>query len=216
MYNKIEKIMSITTRLQFAESRHDIERIVSETRNDFNLSQEDYYDELQKEMTRLEVSKTNRDKMIHGLTIAGMLWDQYEYALEIKHPEAFEELIPKVKPIGLQDWTNQTNLLETLSREFDHQINERNPETEILVASYVREDWSGQAIVIYREGGELFIVEGSHCSCYGLEDQWNPDRIDLAYIDYRTRNGNWFWSYPGYNAEFIQALKTQGLFKEEN
>lgn len=121
-----------------------------------------------------------------------------------------------MKPIGLQDWAGVKELTETLSREFDHQINERNPETEILVASYVCEDWTGQAIVIYREGGELFIVEGSHCSCFGLEDQWNPERIDLAYIDYRTRNGNWFWSYPEYNAEFTKALKKQGLLKEEN
>jgi hypothetical protein len=46
---------------------------------------------------------------------------------------------------------------------------------EIVLAAYCYEDYSGSAIVVYRREEKLFLVEGSHCSCYGLEGQWSPD-----------------------------------------
>lgn len=45
----------------------------------------------------------------------------------------------------------------------------------ILLASYTYEDYSGDAFVLFEKGGKLFEVNGSHCSCYGLEDQWEPE-----------------------------------------
>lgn len=55
---------------------------------------------------------------------------------------------------------------------------------EVLLASYTYEDYSGSAFVLFRKGGELFEVHGSHCSCYGLSEQdycgdsrtqWEPE-----------------------------------------
>lgn len=45
---------------------------------------------------------------------------------------------------------------------------------DILFAYYGSGSYYGSAIVIFTQAGKLRIVEGSHCSCRGLEGQWNP------------------------------------------
>jgi hypothetical protein len=49
------------------------------------------------------------------------------------------------------------------------------PDSAILFALYDGGGYDGWAIVIFEQDGKLFEVNGSHCSCYGLEDQWNPE-----------------------------------------
>lgn len=49
----------------------------------------------------------------------------------------------------------------------------------ILMAIYETEWYQGDAFVLYIEDGKLYEVNGGHCSCYGLEDQWNPDEVLL-------------------------------------
>ena len=45
----------------------------------------------------------------------------------------------------------------------------------ILLATYTFEDYSGDAFVLFEKDGKLFEVNGGHCSCYGLEGQWEPE-----------------------------------------
>lgn len=45
----------------------------------------------------------------------------------------------------------------------------------ILLASYTYENYTGEAFVLFEKDGLLFEVDGSHCSCYGLEGQWDPE-----------------------------------------
>lgn len=45
---------------------------------------------------------------------------------------------------------------------------------ELLVSFYEIDGYEGSAYVLYRKDGKLFEVEGSHCSCNGLEDCWGP------------------------------------------
>lgn len=53
------------------------------------------------------------------------------------------------------------------------------PEPEqVLYAEYKQEGYEGSAWVVYRNGDKFYSVEGSHCSCYGLEDQWKPEEYD--------------------------------------
>lgn len=51
---------------------------------------------------------------------------------------------------------------------------------EVLWADYEAEGYEGSALVIYRQGNKVFEVSGSHCSCYGLEGQWEPEEYDIA------------------------------------
>jgi len=50
---------------------------------------------------------------------------------------------------------------------------------EILFATYDVEGYDGSAFVLFRQDGELYEVHGSHCSCYGLEDQWKPEKTSI-------------------------------------
>jgi hypothetical protein len=51
---------------------------------------------------------------------------------------------------------------------------------EVLLADYATGNYEGSAAVLYRRGDDYFYAEGSHCSCFGLEGQWEPTRYDLA------------------------------------
>ncbi len=69
--------------------------------------------------------------------------------------------------------------------KFDH--------VEILVASYTYEDYSGNAFVLFRDtrDGLLYEVNGGHCSCFGLEGQWEPEATSVDALRHRVKDG-WF------------------------
>lgn len=71
---------------------------------------------------------------------------------------------------------------------------------KVLFASYTYEDYSGDAFVLLIDDyGNLFEVNGSHCSCMGLEDQWEMEATTRSAI--RMRN------YSRYHGqEFSDAL----------
>lgn len=46
---------------------------------------------------------------------------------------------------------------------------------EVLLAWYGYGSYDGSALVVYKKDGKLFEVNGGHCSCYGLEGQWDPE-----------------------------------------
>lgn len=53
---------------------------------------------------------------------------------------------------------------------------------EILFAAYGYGSYDGSAVVIAKKDGKLYMTEGGHCSCYGLEDQWRPTEIDAKQL----------------------------------
>lgn len=55
----------------------------------------------------------------------------------------------------------------------EYETKENEPE-EILLAYYGYESYSGSSIVIYRNNSSYSVVQGGHCSCHGLEGQWEP------------------------------------------
>lgn len=59
----------------------------------------------------------------------------------------------------------------------------------ILFASYGQANYSGDAQVLFEQNGKLYEVNGGHCSCYGLEGQWNPEEVDLKELEHRLING---------------------------
>ena len=56
----------------------------------------------------------------------------------------------------------------------------------ILVAYMCEGNWgcdsSAWLLLQERETKALFEVHGSHCSCYGFEDQWKPEPTTPAYL----------------------------------
>lgn len=57
---------------------------------------------------------------------------------------------------------------------------------EILHAHYDCENYEGNAFVLYRKDGKLYEVNASHCSCYGLEQQWDPEETTVEAVSLRS------------------------------
>jgi len=61
-------------------------------------------------------------------------------------------------------------------------------DSEVLFAYYDCQDYSGDATVLYRHKGELYLQSGGHCSCNGLEGQWDFESkpVSAAYLRNRS------------------------------
>lgn len=57
----------------------------------------------------------------------------------------------------------------------------------ILFAEYIDENYSGAAYVLFynKTENKFYEVFGSHCSCYGLEGQWEPEEVTLKDLEFR-------------------------------
>jgi hypothetical protein len=60
---------------------------------------------------------------------------------------------------------------------------------DVLFAAYTYENYSGDAFVLFRKNGALYEVNGGHCSCYGLEQQWEPEETTKEVILKRLNDG---------------------------
>lgn len=81
------------------------------------------------------------------------------------------------------------------------------PEPKYVYADYDCADYEGYAVVITSWDGETFgVVEGSHCSCYGLEDQWEPTIHSLEELQRMFSENN---CYYGINTAQIRGWLKQ-------
>lgn len=46
-----------------------------------------------------------------------------------------------------------------------------------LLARYEIDGYDGSALVVFVENGKLYHASGGHCSCFGLEGQFDPEEI---------------------------------------
>jgi len=69
-----------------------------------------------------------------------------------------------------------------------------NEAIDIVFAVYANENYEGNAIVVYYDNrdDQYYEVNGSHCSCYGLENQWTPEVIDPMYLEQRILKGHFY------------------------
>lgn len=52
---------------------------------------------------------------------------------------------------------------------------------KVLWAEYETGNYSGEAFILFQGmDGELYEVNGGHCSCYDLEGQWYPEKTTVA------------------------------------
>lgn len=64
-------------------------------------------------------------------------------------------------------------------------------DAEILLADYEAEGYEGDAFVLFKRDGKLWEVNGSHCSCYGLEGQWNPEEVTAEVLRQRLERATY-------------------------
>lgn len=77
-----------------------------------------------------------------------------------------------------------------------------SPSIKILFAFYENESYEGEAFVLFKENGILYEVNGAHCSCDGLEDQWEPEETTKDSIMHRLEKGRSLHKY----AKEIKAI----------
>lgn len=64
---------------------------------------------------------------------------------------------------------------------------------QVIYAIYDQPPYEGYADVIYRVGDRFYWAHGSHCSCYGLEEQWAPIEYSQHELVAALARGNHFW-----------------------
>lgn len=127
--------------------------------------------------------------------------------------KTFDEII-KQEPKYLNDWkdSKRVGLIGDFEEIYIDQMKialERWKDINILFASYSYANYSGDAWVLFEQNGKLYEVNGSHCSCYGLEGQWNPEEVDLNELENRLINGTFGeddWSDNNFKQELCDFL----------
>ena len=95
---------------------------------------------------------------------------------------------------------------EDVCKEFNY-----NFDGEVIHADYDYEDYSGSAHVLFVRDEKVFYVEGGHCSCHGLEDQWSEEELSLAMILHLVREGKHsFWRQGTVVAEALALWEQDG------
>ena len=67
---------------------------------------------------------------------------------------------------------------------------ELGDEVHIVYAEYDCPPYEGYAFVLCIINNRLYEVHGSHCSCFGLENQWELEEVDIESLAYRVVNGH--------------------------
>lgn len=111
--------------------------------------------------------------------------------------------------VYFDNFGNWSDVSAEFSGDYDRPSTPKIPEPdEVIFAGYTYEDYSGDAVVVYRNGDKFYIVEGGHCSCYGLENQWEPEEYTLQQmIDAFERRGKSWGLWDAHSAQIIRSLK---------
>ena len=100
--------------------------------------------------------------------------NKYIFAMKLKGYNVF-----------LGNWDDEQDIIN----DFELDANELNG-AFVLLAEYTTGGYEGSAFVLFERGGKLYEVNGGHCSCYGLEDQWDPEETSALELMHRIDNGN--------------------------
>ena len=102
-------------------------------------------------------------------------------------------------PIPNKDyWIEKKQKMDVAVKQYEN--------TKILFATYGNAAYEGDAWVLFSENNELFEVNGEHCSCYGLEGQWEKEPVVLEELKNRLEKGT-FGTNSYTDNEFATELK---------
>ena len=73
--------------------------------------------------------------------------------------------------------------------ECDQDLKAYLKDCKILLAWYGHGDYDGSAFVLFERDGKLYEVNGGHCSCFGLEGQWEPEETSVEALRHRINEG---------------------------
>lgn len=76
---------------------------------------------------------------------------------------------------------------------------------KVLIADYEQGGYEGDAFVLFERDGKLWEVNAGHCSCHGLEGQWDPEEVTMQNLSDRLNNSGWGRFHD--EGEFREAMK---------
>lgn len=87
-------------------------------------------------------------------------------------------------------------------------FNETLPASVHILFAYYGDysGYDGQAYVLFEQDGKLFEVAASHCSCYGLEDQWSPNEMTPAAVRSYFTKSSYYVNDDKAHAAVLRAL----------
>ncbi|MCW8921196.1 MAG: hypothetical protein FHK82_11470 [Sedimenticola thiotaurini] len=100
------------------------------------------------------------------------------------------------QPQFLNEW--EDGGLEAIKEVF--RLTEKElAEIDLLLASYSRDAFCGEAFLLFRKGDMLYEVNASHDSGICMEGQWEPEETLLKALDFRLEKGRLGVSTDGDN-----------------
>lgn len=117
----------------------------------------------------------------------------------------------KTKQKYFELFENRDKIIDYLSGDSDilewlAQNPEFPEESEILIASYDYNNYSGYAFMLFERAGQLYEYQGGHCSCYGLEGSFVAAKTSWQALAMRNPDGEVF-GYGDQPPEFRVRLK---------
>ena len=103
-----------------------------------------------------------------------------------------------MKTIYLGEFKNN----EDIEKQFYQKIPK---DIKILIANYGLGIYEGDAFVLYEQDNKLFEVNGSHCTCYGLEGQWEPEETSIEALRLIIKEGTKY-QVSGIKEELTKVL----------
>lgn len=108
--------------------------------------------------------------------------------------------------VFLEDFSDEQDVI----RAFDLNENELNG-AYVLLAWYGGGGYDGSAFVLFERDGKLYEVNGGHCSCYGLEGQWDPEETSAEALIHRIKEGGLgnggYYSGDNFGSELLKILE---------
>lgn len=103
-------------------------------------------------------------------------------------------------------WSNDAVGWANVQKQFEMAVPEPD---EVLFAAYEYENYEGNALVLYRNEGKLWRVEGGHCSCHGLEGQWEPEETTEEAVLHQLSEGHNWGIWARYAVQIADAVRTK-------
>lgn len=93
-----------------------------------------------------------------------------------------------------------------LSREFDVSLEELD-DYDVLIAIYdLSEAYSGDAYVLLYNDGQFYEAHGSHCSCSGLEGQWELEEVPVESLRKRIVDNTYCYGAANLAKPYIKEI----------
>lgn len=118
-----------------------------------------------------------------------------------------------MKLLTLADLKNQTQeqLRAHILNSYEDEVAEN---LTFLIAYESVGSWgcdSSSWFLLTDDKGELYEVHGSHCSCYGFEGQWKPEKTTKEYL----KSDKFYFSCGGYDNEELKNKEAVQKYLKE-